>query len=115
MSSQSNKTVLVTGGNKGIGFAICKGLLDVGFDVFLAARDTEKGKDAIAKLSTDSNSVQLVELDVTDDRSIKNAVKQVSQITDSLDVLVNNAGIYPDSRGAERRSKHSYCPARFTH
>ncbi len=100
MSSQA-KTALVTGGNKGIGFAICKGLLDVGFDVFLAARDTEKGKDAIAKLSTDSNSVQLVELDITDDRSIKNAVKQVSQITDSLDVLVNNAGIYPDSRGSK--------------
>ena len=101
MSSQSNKTVLVTGGNKGIGFAICKGLLDVGFDVFLAARDTEKGQNAISKLTTDNNSVKLVELDVTDDNSIKNAVEQVSQITDSLDVLVNNAGIYPDSRGSK--------------
>ena len=102
MSSQSNKTVLVTGGNKGIGFAICKGLLDVGFDVFLAARDPEKGQNAIAKLTTDNNLVKLVELDVTDDNSIENAVEQVSQRTDSLDVLVNNAGIYPDSRGAEQ-------------
>ncbi len=32
------KTALVTGGNKGIGFAICKGLLYVGFDVIIAAR-----------------------------------------------------------------------------
>ena len=98
----SNKTALVTGGNKGIGFAICKGLLDKGFKVFLAARDTEKGKTAIEKLSTYSNSVQLVELDVTDDKSIKNAVDSVSQKTDSLDVLVNNAGIYPDLRGSEQ-------------
>ena len=102
MSSQSKLTALVTGGNKGIGFAICKGLLDAGFDVFLAARDLEKGKAAIAKISTDSNSVQLVELDVTDDKSIKNAVASVSQITDSLDVLVNNAGIYPDLRGSQQ-------------
>ena len=98
----SNKTALVTGGNKGIGFAICKGLLDRGFKVFLAARDTEKGKTAIEKLSTDNNSVQLVEVDVTDDKSIKNAVDSVSQKTDSLNVLVNNAGIYPDLRGSEQ-------------
>ena len=91
-----SKTALVTGGNKGIGFAICKGLLDKGFTVFLAARNVEKGKAAVEKLSTDTNSVQLVELDITDDRSIKNAVASVSQITDALDVLVNNAGIYPD-------------------
>lgn len=98
----SNKTALVTGGNKGIGFAICKGLLEKGFNVFLTARDIDKGKEAIAKISTDSNSVQLVELDVTDDKSIKNAVASVSQITDTLNVLVNNAGIYPDLRGSQQ-------------
>ena len=98
----SNKTALVTGGNKGIGFAICQGLLDKGFDVFLTARDVDKGKKAIAKLSTNSNLVQFVELDVTDDKSIKNAVNSVSQTTNSLDVLVNNAGIYPDLRGSEQ-------------
>ena len=102
MSSQSNKTALVTGGNKGIGFAICKGLLDAGFDVFLAARDLDRGQAAVNKLSTDSNSVQLIELDVTNDESIKSAVNRVSQITDSLAVLVNNAGIYPDLRGSEQ-------------
>jgi NAD(P)-dependent dehydrogenase (short-subunit alcohol dehydrogenase family) len=101
MSSQSSKTALVTGGNKGIGFAICQGLLENGFEVFLAARDPEKGKAAINKLSAQSNSINFIELDVTSDRSIQNAVHQVSQTTDYLDVLVNNAGIYPDSRGSE--------------
>ena len=46
-----NKTALVTGANKGIGFAICQGLLYKGFDVFLTARDINKGKEAIAKLA----------------------------------------------------------------
>ncbi len=95
MTSQT-KTALVTGGNKGIGFAICHGLLDAGFEVFLSARDRQKGEAAIEKLSTDGNSVKLIELDVTDDESIKNAVNSVGQITDSLNVLINNAGIYPD-------------------
>ena len=102
MSSQSQKKALVTGGNKGIGFAICQGLLDAGFDIFLAARDPDKGKAAIEKLSTDNNSVQLVELDVADDESIENAVTSVSNRTNSLDILVNNAGIYPDLRGSQQ-------------
>jgi NAD(P)-dependent dehydrogenase (short-subunit alcohol dehydrogenase family) len=101
MSSQSSKTALVTGGNKGIGFAICQGLLENGFEVFLAARDPEKGQAAINKLSTQSNSINFIELDVTSDRSIQNAVHKVSQTTDYLNILVNNAGIYPDSRGSE--------------
>ena len=101
MTSQSKKTALVTGGNRGIGFAICQGLLTAGFDVFLAARNQEKGQAAVDKLSTDNNSVQLVELDLAEDQSINNAVNSVSQITDSLAVLVNNAGIYPDLRGSK--------------
>ena len=99
--TQSKKTALVTGGNRGIGFAICQGLLTAGFDVFLAARNQEKGQAAVDKLSTDNNSVQLVELDLAEDQSINNAVNSVSQITDSLAVLVNNAGIYPDLRGSK--------------
>lgn len=99
--TQSKKTALITGGNRGIGFAICQGLLTAGFDVFLAARNQEKGQAAVDKLSTDNNSVQLVELDLAEDQSINNAVNSVSQITDSLAVLVNNAGIYPDLRGSK--------------
>ncbi|MEY4518517.1 MAG: hypothetical protein RLZZ499_1116, partial [Cyanobacteriota bacterium] len=52
--TQSKKTALVTGGNRGIGFAICQGLLTAGFDVFLAARNQEKGQAAVDKLSTDN-------------------------------------------------------------
>ena len=91
----TNKTALVTGGNGGIGFAICEGLLTAGFDVLLAARNVDKGQDAVKKLSK-IGSVTLVELDIADDNSIAAAVEQIKQKTDTLDVLINNAGIYPD-------------------
>lgn len=95
MALSDKKTALVTGGNGGIGSAICEGLLGSGFRVFLAARDKEKGKTAVDKLS-ERGEIELVQLDISDDESIQAAVAQISKITDSLDVLINNAGIYPD-------------------
>lgn len=46
------KHAVVTGGNKGIGFAICQGLLAAEFDVFMAARSIEKAKAAVEKLNS---------------------------------------------------------------
>lgn len=96
----TNKTALVTGGNRGIGFAICQGLLKAGFDVLVAARSADNGKDAVEKLLKEKllehGSVTWVELDISNDSSIKAAVEQVKQKTNTLDVLVNNAGVYPD-------------------
>lgn len=96
----TNKTALVTGGNRGIGFAICQGLLKAGFDVLVAARSADNGKDAVEKLLKEKllehGSVTWVELDISSDSSIKAAVEQVKQKTNTLDVLVNNAGVYPD-------------------
>ena len=95
MTSSNSKTALVTGGNGGIGTAICEGLLKAGFKVFLAARNPDAGKAAVDKLSA-QGSVALVQLDITSDKSIQAAVEQVKEKTDCLDVLINNAGIYPD-------------------
>lgn len=89
------KRALVTGGNKGIGFAICKGLLAAGFEVILAARSLDKGKQAIEKLPS-AEKVRLAVLDVTDDNSIRHTAEELSQEIGHLDVLINNAGIYPD-------------------
>jgi NAD(P)-dependent dehydrogenase (short-subunit alcohol dehydrogenase family) len=97
MNLQSQaKCALVTGGNKGIGFAICQGLVAAGFDVIVAARSLDKAKTASEKLSSNNSQVRSLELDITDDASIDRAVKDVSQDINALDVLINNAGIYPD-------------------
>jgi NAD(P)-dependent dehydrogenase (short-subunit alcohol dehydrogenase family) len=89
-----NKHVLVTGGNKGIGFAICQGLLTAGFEVTLAARSLDKANVAIAQLKSDR--VHPLILDLADDDSIDLAVAAYRQEFEQLDVLINNAGIYPD-------------------
>jgi NAD(P)-dependent dehydrogenase (short-subunit alcohol dehydrogenase family) len=89
-----HKYALVTGGNKGIGFAICQGLLAAEFEVILAARSLDNAKTAIAKLQSDR--VHPLILDVSDDDSIDRATKDFNERFTHLDVLINNAGIYPD-------------------
>ena len=93
-TNNQNKYALVTGGNKGIGFAICQGLLKAGFEVILAARSLDKAKQAIEQLQ--SAQVHPLVLDVADDNSIDQAVAALRQKLGHLDVFINNAGIYPD-------------------
>jgi NAD(P)-dependent dehydrogenase (short-subunit alcohol dehydrogenase family) len=87
------KIALVTGGNRGIGFAITQGLLKADFQVIITARSLEKAQQAAEKLQ---GNVIPIELDISSDRSIEAAVTTIKQKSDRLDVLINNAGIYPD-------------------
>ncbi|MEM6714756.1 MAG: SDR family NAD(P)-dependent oxidoreductase [Cyanobacteria bacterium P01_D01_bin.6] len=93
MDSQQTKRALVTGGNRGIGFAISKGLLAAGYEVIITARSLEGAQQAASKLG---DGVMSIALDVSDDDSIETAAKKLTQDIDYLDVLVNNAGVYPD-------------------
>lgn len=88
------KCALVTGGNRGIGLAIAEGLLAQGYRVIITARSLEQAKQAAEKLQSDR--VVPVQLDVSQDDSIAQAVQKVSQQIDQLEVLINNAGILPD-------------------
>ena len=78
---------LITGANKGLGREAARRLLADGHDVWLAARDSAKGRAAAEELGA-----RFVELDVTDDASVATAAEQVAA-EGGLDVLVNNAGI----------------------
>ncbi|MGL5871818.1 MAG: SDR family NAD(P)-dependent oxidoreductase [Xenococcaceae cyanobacterium] len=93
MTLQNGKTALITGGNRGIGFAIAQGLLFKGYQIIITARSLDNAKQAAEQLS---GNVIFIELDVSDDRSIERAVETVAQKIERLDVLINNAGIYPD-------------------
>lgn len=95
MSKFQGKHALVTGANKGIGFAICKGLLSAGFDVILAARSIDKAEAAAQQLAS-AGQIYPLQLDVVDDDSIRQAVSAIEPKISRLDVLINNAGIYPD-------------------
>jgi NAD(P)-dependent dehydrogenase (short-subunit alcohol dehydrogenase family) len=93
MNNEQSKIALITGGNRGIGLAIAQGLLAKGYQVIITARSLDHAKQAAEKLA---GNVLPVELDVSSDLSIKQAVATLNQSIDRLDVLINNAGIYPD-------------------
>jgi len=96
MAKTPTKTALVTGGNRGIGFEVCRQLAARGFAVLLTARDAEKSRAAAAKLKS-VGRVEPVVLDVANASSIEKAVADVSSRYDWLDVLINNAGINYDT------------------
>ncbi len=87
------QSVLITGANSGIGRATALRLAAEGHRGFAAMRDTSKGGKLRELAGERGVSVETVELDVTDDASVRHGVEQVLEQAGHLDTLVNNAGI----------------------
>lgn len=81
---------LVTGGNRGIGFEVVRGLSRQGIRVFLGARDEKLGLEAAKKLQKEKLDVEPIIIDVSDPKSIECAAKELKE---GVDILVNNAGL----------------------
>ena len=94
----SSKKILVTGGNSGIGLALCKQLVADGCYVYLGSRYKSRGEAALKEINAE-DSCELVVIDVQSDESVNAAVKQISPVT--LYGLVNNAGIGLGQPGIE--------------
>ena len=88
------KTVLVTGGNRGIGLEICRQLDGLGYIVIMGSRDPEKGLEAARNFS---DNVLVKQLDVTSEESIQALFNDIKTEFGKLDVLINNAGIGANS------------------
>jgi NAD(P)-dependent dehydrogenase (short-subunit alcohol dehydrogenase family) len=89
------KSALVTGANKSIGFEVARQLAQKGIYVYLGSRNLENGVAAVNKLLAEGlSNVEAIQLDITDDESVKNARTEIGKKTKTLDILVNNAGIY---------------------
>ena len=102
MSSEQARSILVTGGNSGIGFALCRQLVvEEGCRVFMGSRDRERGEAALAGLqatlpSDRVHQVELLVVDVRDDASVRTAASSVRDVLghgNRLYGLVNNAGV----------------------
>lgn len=88
------KNALITGANKSIGFETARQLLQQGYHVFLGSRDIENGQEAVEKLKAEGlTEVTPVKIDVSSSESVTAARKDIGQKTESLDVLINNAGV----------------------
>ena len=80
-------TTLITGANKGLGFETARRLVAAGHTVYVGSRNIERGRRAAEQLGA-----RAVQLDVTDDASVRAAAKAI-EADGGLDVLINNAGV----------------------
>ena len=98
-ASPPQKAILVTGANKGQGYALCERILTEHDDtcVFLCSRDLSRGQAAASELSKlcDSDRIHVIQLDVTDTSSVSQAIDSVKNIlgNEKLYGVVSNAGI----------------------
>ena len=92
---QSGRTVLVTGGNSGLGYQTVLQLARKGAHVLLAARDRTRGQAALDQLTAEApgSHIELGELDLADLTSVERFSTELLARGQDLDVLVNNAGV----------------------
>lgn len=93
--SENKKVAIVTGANKGIGFAIVKGLCERWRegDVYLTARDETRGMRAVAELNKLGLSPIFYQLDITNEESITQIRDHIKEKYGGIDILINNAAI----------------------
>jgi 3-oxoacyl-[acyl-carrier protein] reductase len=94
----TGRTVLVTGGTKGIGKAIAQTFVDAGAQVALVGRDPQAGARAVAELGGDGSGVAFVRGDVGVTQDAERMVAESVQRFGGLDILCANAGIFPAVR-----------------
>ena len=87
-----DKIAVVTGGSKGIGYAIAEGLLKAGAKVFICARDKSELKHALEKLSA-FGKVDGEICDVRSEAQVQMMLDECVRVFGGVDILVNNAGI----------------------
>src|SRR4051794_9317659 len=103
--SQEGRTAVVTGANGGLGLETARALAAAGAHVVMAARNQEKVAAAVADIEAThpDASLEVVELDLSSQASVRAAAERIRAAHDTLDLLVNNAGVMgiPERRTAD--------------
>ena len=94
MGQLDGKVAIVTGGNRGIGKGIVKGLAAEGASLTIAARNAELLEETANELRANGTKVLAVPTDVTDEAQIKALFEKSMAEHGRLDILVNNAGAF---------------------
>ncbi len=93
------KVAVVTGANRGIGFEVARQLARNGILVIVTSRDEEKGRAAVDRLKEEGLVVYYHQLDVSSDESVETFAQHMQEGIGKVDILINNAGIFPEQGG----------------
>jgi NAD(P)-dependent dehydrogenase (short-subunit alcohol dehydrogenase family) len=104
IGDQAGRTAVVTGANTGLGFETAAALAAKGAHVVLAVRNVDKGSQAAARIAdaTPGASLAVQELDLTSLDSIRAAANQLRSTHDTIDLLINNAGVMMTPRSTTK-------------
>jgi gluconate 5-dehydrogenase len=91
--SLSGRIALVTGGSRGLGFAMAQAYARAGARVVLAARDAARLEQAAAQIRSEGGDAHTMAFDLTDERAVVAAVPRLIEQHGRLDILLNNAGV----------------------
>lgn len=91
--SLEGKKALVTGGNRGLGYAFARALADCGATVAFVGRDGEANSSAVGSLEKQGIRAYGIKADLTDDGDVDRAVDEAARELGGLDIVVNNAGV----------------------
>lgn len=94
------RVAIVTGANSGIGKEVARGLIRLGARVVLACRNEKRGQGALAEIARETGSIELdlQVVDLSSQASIRSFVERIRARYKSIDLLVNNASIWPEAR-----------------
>lgn len=99
-----NKIVLITGGSRGIGFTTAKLFSENGATVVISSKDPKKLEEAAKKISNCTNFT----CDIRDSSQVKNTIKKIIEKFGRIDVLVNNAGVFPNPKKLHEISEEEW-------
>ncbi|NDW19917.1 SDR family NAD(P)-dependent oxidoreductase [Alteromonas hispanica] len=97
------KNVLVTGGNRGVGLEIVKGMLSEGYKVLMACRDEDAGEEA--KKDIVGGDLHVIEMPLDNESAIVDAFTRAEAVFGPIDILINNAGVLDDTSWDEVTSE----------
>ena len=103
-----NKTAIITGGSKGIGFGCARVFGWHGAKVVIASRGEEAGQRAEADLRRAGVDVTFIRCDVTDESQMRALVDQAVDRLGGLDCIVNNAGWHPPAMSIDEISVNDF-------
>ena len=95
------KIALITGANRGLGFATARRLGRSGVKVIVGARTVAKGEDAADRLRREGLDAESLAIDVDSEASVQEAARHVEREHGRVDILINNAGILPEATAGD--------------